>query len=100
MPRVSQADRLERDLTDRLRAMIADRLTPQYVVAKSIGTLATLLKRRDKRLAEKAARSAARKAAEPKTYPCVLPDNRRGPPPGFQPGPVKPFVIPRGINRN
>jgi hypothetical protein len=100
MPRISRDDQLERDLTSRLQAMIDDPLTPQYVVAKCIGTLATMLRRRAKRISEKQAAARARKAERDQAnfvYPNVLPDNgRMGPKPT---GPVQPFVIPPGVNR-
>jgi hypothetical protein len=79
--------------------MIADPATPQYVVAKCIGTLATMLRRRDKRLAEKAAAAATRKAAKPVPHHNVLPSNGREPKDWKPSGPVKSFKIPAGINR-
>lgn len=62
MPRISREDRLERSLTDRLQAMIEDPATPLYVQHRGMATLATMLRRRDKRLAEKTKASAARRA--------------------------------------
>jgi hypothetical protein len=62
MPRISRDDQLERDLTSRLQAIIDDPATPIYVQSKCIGTLATLLRRRDKRQALKAQAAAARRA--------------------------------------
>jgi hypothetical protein len=99
MPRISRDDQLERDLTSRLRAMIEDPATPAYVQHRCMATLATLLRRRDKRLAEKAKAAAARKAAEPMPVWNVLPSNGREPPPGFQPTHVQPFRVPPGVNR-
>jgi hypothetical protein len=78
MPRISRDDRLERDLTSRLQAMLDDPATPAYVRSKCIGTLATLLKRRDKRQASKSAAAASRRAQrDMPTYHNVLPDNGR-----------------------
>jgi hypothetical protein len=82
MPRVSREDRLERSLTDRLQAMIEDPGTPAYVVHRCTATLATILRVRNKRLAEKAKASAARKAERDQTeraslYVSCLPDNGR-----------------------
>jgi hypothetical protein len=80
MGRLSKADHLEIDLTARLQAMIDNPLTPQYVVAKSIGTLATLLRRRDKRLQVRAAAAAERRAerqAQEWKPSFHLPDNGR-----------------------
>jgi hypothetical protein len=80
MPRISREDQLERDLTARLQAMLDDPLTPGYVRQRCLATLATLLRRRDKRKADKAAAAAARRAQrdlESRVYPSTLPDNGR-----------------------
>lgn len=69
MPRVSAADKLERSLTDRLQAMIEDPATPAYVQHRCMATLATMLRRRDKRLEAKAAAAAARRAEKAKANP-------------------------------
>ena len=61
MPRVSAADKLERRLIEDLTAKVFDPAVPAYVQHRCTATLATLLRRRDKRLAEKAAKSAARR---------------------------------------
>jgi hypothetical protein len=99
MPRVSAADKLERTTIERLQAMIENPLTPLYVQHRCMATLATMVRHRDKRLAEKRKASAARKAAEPMPYFSVLPSNGREPPPDWKPAHVRPFVIPAGVNK-
>jgi hypothetical protein len=62
-------------------------------------SLTALQRIQDKRVAERKAKVETARAAEPKTYPCVLPDNGRlirVP----DPAQVRPFVIPAGVNRN
>jgi hypothetical protein len=99
MPRVSAADKLERSTIERLQAMIENPLTPLYVQHRCMATLATMVRHRDKRKAEKRKASAARKAAEPMPIYNVLPRNGREPPDDWNPAHARPFVIPKGINK-
>jgi hypothetical protein len=79
MPRKSKTDLLESRMIEELEAKAFDASLPAYVQAKCMGTLTTLLRRRDKRMAEKSARSASRRAAKPVSYHQVLPRNGREP---------------------
>ena|ERR1700733_5100462 len=99
MPRVSAADKLERRLIEALEVKAFDPATPAYIQAKAMGTLATLMRRRDKRMAGKAAaaaRAAARADATRSAYPSVLPHNGRDA--MFKPAAVAP-VAP-GLDEN
>ena len=77
MPRKSKADILENRLIEDLERKAFDPAVPEYVKHRSIATLATMLRVRNKRLETKAKAKAARKAAEPVVYPSVLPENHR-----------------------
>ena len=96
MPRKSKADLLESRMIEELEAKAFNPDTPPYVQVKAMGTLTTLLRRRDRRMAEKVARSASRKAAQPVVYHSALPDNGRGPvAPVAVPVPVSNEWLPR-----
>jgi hypothetical protein len=62
MPRKSKADILENRLIEDLERKCFDPEVPLYVQHRCAATLATMLRRRDKRLAEKAKAAAARRA--------------------------------------
>jgi hypothetical protein len=82
MPRKSKADQLEFRLIEDLERKCFDPEVPAYVQHRCAATLATMLKRRDKRLETKAAAAAARRAAKAKAehkWPSVLPSNGREP---------------------
>jgi hypothetical protein len=100
MPRKSRADILADRMIDELELMAFDASKPDYIRTKAMGTLASLMQRRDRRQAERAEAAAARKAERDQAnfvYPNVLPDNGRlvAKPSGL----VAPFVIPAGVNR-
>jgi hypothetical protein len=103
MPRVSAADKLERRLIEALEVKAFDPATPAYAQIKAMGTLATLMRRRDKRMAGKAgaaaARAAARADAAPKNYN-VLPWNHRGPDPSAPPAPRVIAPVAPGLDEN
>jgi hypothetical protein len=61
MPRVSRADALERRMIEMLEAKAFDASLPVYVQVKAAGTLTSLIRRRDKRKADKAAAARGRK---------------------------------------
>jgi hypothetical protein len=63
--------------------ILKDSTLPAYQRLKTGGTRNAIRRTQAKRLAEKADRAAKRKAAEPPVYHSVLPNNFRGPPPGF-----------------
>jgi hypothetical protein len=83
MPRKSRSEILESSMVDQLQAIIDDPSSPGYVKIRAMGTLTTLLRRRDRRLELKAKAAAARRAerdeAERYSRPYVshLPDNGR-----------------------
>jgi hypothetical protein len=82
MPRVSAADKLERRLIEDLEQQAFDSEVPAYVRHRCKATLATMLSRRDKRLALKAQAAAARRAIRDEAerasrYVSHLPDNGR-----------------------
>jgi hypothetical protein len=82
MPRKSKADILENRIIEELERKAFCPETPAYVQSRCLGTLATLLRRRDKRLVEKAAAGKERKAERDEAerasrYVSHLPDNGR-----------------------
>jgi hypothetical protein len=81
MPRVSAAEQLQRRMIADLEHKAFSPEVPAYVQHRCLATLATLLRRRDKRLAVKSAaadaRRAERDAAAPKPWLSVLPNNGR-----------------------
>jgi hypothetical protein len=84
MPRISRADALERKMIDMLEAKAFDTTLPAYAQIKAAGTLASLMRRRDKRQATKAAAAAARRAERDAATPVrryAVPDNGRSPEP-------------------
>ena len=82
MPRESWSEILESRMVDQLQAIIDDPSSPGYVKIRAMGTLTSLFRRRDKRLAERAKAAAARRAErENRVHPkSTLPDNGRSPP--------------------
>jgi hypothetical protein len=102
MPRISAAERLERKMIAELEHKCFDPAVPAYVQHRCAATLATMLRRRDRKLELKAAARAARKAAEPMPIFNILPSNGRDPkdwkPSGS--GPVRGWEPPAGVNRN
>jgi hypothetical protein len=99
MPKKSKATLRDEAIAAELEKFAFDTTKADYIRVKALGTLNAIRERQDRAKAEKQARAAARRAAEPVVYHNVLPNNFRGPPPGFVPVAVKPFVIPEGINR-
>jgi hypothetical protein len=83
MPRVSRADALERRMIEMLEAKAFNPELPEYIQVKAAGTLTSLIRRRDKRHADKAAAARARKAerdAASHVFPrSTLPRNGREP---------------------
>jgi hypothetical protein len=81
MPRVSRADALERRMIEMLEAKAFNPELPEYIQVKAAGTLTSLIRRRDKRKADKAAAARARKAQRDlekrPSYVSHLPDNGR-----------------------
>jgi hypothetical protein len=71
MPRVSAAERLERKMIADLEHKAFSPEVPAYVQHRCLATLATLLRRRDKRLAEKAKAAAARRAQRKADQPVL-----------------------------
>jgi hypothetical protein len=103
MPRKSKATIEDLETIALAKAIAFDPLKPDYIRAKALGTYNAMRQRMERQRAEKADRAAAKRAERDKAnyrYPSILPDNGRGPPPGFVPSHVRPFVIPAGINRN
>jgi hypothetical protein len=105
MPRKSKADILENRLIEDLERKCFDPAVPAYVQHRCVATLATLLRRRDKRLDVKAASAERRRAFKAEADRIArfaanphLPSNGREPPPDWKPTQVQPFVIPAGIN--
>jgi hypothetical protein len=96
MPRLSKIEKLERRMIEQLEAKAFDASIPEYVQARYMATLSTMLRRRDKRLAEKAARRTAVEKAEAPTFYNVLPDNgRAGTSKQAPPRPINPDWLPR-----
>jgi hypothetical protein len=102
MPRKSKHELLEDRIIEEIQASAFAPDVSQTAKSKYLQTLSALLRRRAKRIEVKQAAARARKAIRDQAnyvYPSVLPRNGREPPDDFKPAHVRPFVIPRGINR-
>jgi hypothetical protein len=99
MGRKSKTEILEDEMIADLKRLAFAPDTGQSARSRYMGTLAGLIRRKTKRAAETAARAAARRAAEPLPIYNVLPRNGREPPPDWKPAQVRPFRIPRGVNK-
>jgi hypothetical protein len=91
MAGISNREREDRQRIADIKLKLADPALPLYRFAKLQGTLSGLQDKQDRRIAERKAKlEADRKAARPTPNWNVLPDNNRGPRPGF----VSPPTVP------